>query len=329
MSRGSTTVLSRRTFLQGAGAAGAGALLFCQPASAAPVVEPFPTRPLGKTGQQVTTFTLGTWPCGRSRDVSVEAIVKLVHESLELGVNHVDTANGYGKAEQAVGIALEGSRDKVFLASKVWADTAADAERSLQDSLRKLRTDYLDLVYIHSIGNRNVEQVMGKDGSLDFLVRQKEQGTIRFIGISGHSYPERFLPLIRTDKIDVLLAAMNFVDVHTYDFEHKVLPAARERNMGIVGMKVFGGMQGGFEAADGSNTGPMVQPRLFEQAVRYGLGIPDVATLVIGPHTLEHLREDIRMVKAYQPLPPDELESLLSVGRELAPDWGPHFGPVA
>jgi uncharacterized protein len=329
MQLGPSPVLSRRTFLRSAGAVGAGSLLLAGTAAAEPITGPFPTRVLGRTHQNVTTLTLGTWPCGRSRDVPVDAIVKLVHESLELGVNHIDTARGYGKAEEAIGIALEGSRDKVFLASKVWADTAVEAAASLRDSLQKLRTDHLDLVYIHGIGNRDVERVMAQDGSLDFLVRQKEQGVIRFIGISGHSYPDRFAALINTGKVDVLLAAMNFVDVHTYDFEHKVLPLARRQDLGIACMKVLGGMRGGFAAADGPNTGPMVPPRLFEQAVRYALGIPDVATLVIGPHTLEQLREDVRLVRAYQPLPEDELQSLLSLGKQLAPTWGPHFGPVA
>ena len=133
--------LTRRTFLQGASALGV-STLFPQPrASAQNRAADFPTRVLGKTNQKITTLALGTWPCGRSSDVDVDGVVKLVHEALNLGINFLDTANAYGKAEEAIGIALKNQRDKVFLATKVWADTAKDAEKSLADSCQKLQTD--------------------------------------------------------------------------------------------------------------------------------------------------------------------------------------------
>lgn len=320
--------LTRRTFLRGASALGASALLSAQRADASIFETDFPARTLGKTNEKVSTLALGTWPCGRSSDVSVEGVVQLVHEALGLGINFIDVANAYGKAEEAVGIALREQRDKLFLATKVWADTAKDAEKSLADSLKKLQTDHLDLVYVHSIGDRDVPQVMAADGSLDFLVRQKEQGVIRFVGISGHSRPDQFVPLIKTGKLDVVMLAMNFVDVHTYGFEKKVLPVAREYGLGIACMKVFGGMQGGFEVADGPNRGPLVPLRAKELAVRYALGLDAVATLVIGPHTVEQLRENARLVRAYQPLTDPERARLLGLGQQLASAWGPHFGPA-
>ncbi|MHB8955239.1 MAG: aldo/keto reductase [Pirellulaceae bacterium] len=287
-----------------------------------------PLRVLGRTKEKVSSLALGTWPCGRSSEVSVNGVVELVHVALELGITFIDTANAYGKAEEAVGIALGTQRDKVFLATKVWADTAQEAEKSLADSLQKLQTDHLDLVYVHSIGDRDVPRVMAVDGSLDFLVRQKEQGRIRFVGISGHSRPEQFVPLIKTGKVDVVMLAMNFVDVHTYGFEHKVLPAAQEFGLGVACMKVFGGMKGSFEAADGPNMGPMIPQRAKELAVRYALGLDPVATLVIGPHTVEQLRENARLVRDYQPLTDQERVTLLALGKNLAPAWGPHFGSV-
>ncbi len=216
----------------------------------------------------------------------------------------------------------------MFLTTKVWADTAKDAEKSLADSCQKLQTERLDLVYVHSIGDRDVKQVLAADGSLDFLVRQKEKGVIRFVGISGHSKPDSFVPLIKTGKVDVIMVAMNFVDLHTYGFEKKVLPLARELGLGIACMKVYGGMQGGFETAGGPNTGPMVPQKLKQMAVRYALGLDQVATLVIGPHTIDQLRENARLVRAFQPLTDQERAELLTLGKELAPKWGPHFGSV-
>ncbi len=328
MTAGRPLTVSRRTFLQGAGAAGAGALLIGRSAAAQESPQVLPQRIFGKTKQQVSILALGTWPCGMSRDVDVPGVTRLVQESLDLGVNFIDTAGAYGKAEEAIGIGLEGRRGEVFLASKVWANTADEADKSLSNSLQKLRTDHLDLMYVHSIGDRDTKQVMGAGGSLDYLVEKKEQGVIRFIGISGHSRPEKFLPLIKTGTIDVLMVAMNFVDRHTYAFETKVLPVAREHGLGIACMKVFGGMKGGFGTAAGPNTGPMIQSKMKQLAVRYALGLPDVATLVIGPHTVEQLRENVQLVKDYQPLSEEELAALLQTGQQLAAQWGPHFGPV-
>ncbi len=320
--------VSRRTFLQGAGAAGMGALLASRSAAAIAASQKLPQRVLGKTKQQVSILALGTWPCGMSSEVDIPAVAKLVDESLALGINLVDTANAYGKAEEAIGQALKGRRHEVFLTSKVWADTAEEADRSLTDSLKKLGTDHVDLMYIHSIGNRDIKKVMGSGGTLEYLLKKKEQGVVRFIGISGHSYPDRFLPLIKTGSIDVLMVAMNFVDRHTYGFETKVLPAAREYGLGIACMKVFGGMHGGFPAASGPNTGPMIQSKMKQLSVRYALGLPDVATLVIGPHTIEQLHENVKLVKEYEPLSQQESASLIETGKQLATQWGPHFGPV-
>ncbi len=169
---------------------------------------------------------------------------------------------------------------------------------------------------------------MADDGALSYLLKQQKNGTARFLGLSGHSRVESFLPLIRTGHFDVVMMAMNFVDRHTYGFETKVLPAAREQQMGIVCMKVFGGMRGGFGVADGPNPGPEMQTRMLQQAVRYALELPDVATLCIGPHTVEQLRNNVESVKNYTPLSPQEREELLTLGKQLASRWKDHFGPV-
>ena len=150
MTAGRNSTVSRRTFLQGAGAAGAGALLLSSSARARQSQQVLPQRTFGKTKQQVSILALGTWPCGKSSEVDIPAVTKLVQESLELGITFIDTAGVYGKAEEAIGIGLEGRRDGVFLASKVWANTADEAEESLTSSLKKLRTDHIDLVYAHN-----------------------------------------------------------------------------------------------------------------------------------------------------------------------------------
>ena len=162
-----------------------------------------------------------------------------------------------------------------------------------------------------------------------YLLRQKEAGKTRFVGISGHSKVKAFVPIIETGNIDVVMMAMNFVDRHTYAFEEKVLPVAIRHNVGVACMKVFGGIRGGFGVADGPNPGPQMDPRYIKQAIRYAMGLPGVATLVIGPHTIGQLRQNVEMVSSYQPLTDEERLELSELGRRLATQWGEHYGPVA
>ena len=149
------------------------------------------------------------------------------------------------------------------------------------------------------------------------------------MGISGHSKVESFVPVIETGQIDVVMMAMNFVDRYAYGFEEKVLPVAIKHNVGVACMKVFGGIRGGFGIAEGPNPGPQMDPRWLEQAVRYAMGLPGVATLVIGPHTVDQLRQNVRMVKNYRPLSDEQHAALAKLGQRLSEQWGEHFGPVA
>lgn len=324
--------LTRRSFLQGAGALGGSALLLKTldtNRSASAAEQALPKRTLGRTGVEVGTLALGTWPSGKCDTIDDQGVERLVNEALDLGVNLIDTARAYDNAESGIGRVLRRRRDEVFLTTKVWADTASDAQKSFEASLRAMGTDHVDLLYIHSIGDRDVDKVMGSGGALEYLLKQQEAGKTRFLGISGHCRPKAFVRLIETGKIDVLMCAMNFVDRHTYNFEENVLPAARRQNMGIACMKVFGGMKGGFGTADGPNPGPQMDERHLQAAINYSLALPGVATLVIGVHTVEQLRQNAAMVQGHAPLSPQDQARLAELGQRLAKQWGPHLGPVA
>jgi predicted aldo/keto reductase-like oxidoreductase len=290
-----------------------------------------PRRVLGRTKLEVSALSLGTWPPGKCDTMDTPVVEALVREALDLGINYIDAARAYDNAEEAIGNAVRGRRDQVILSTKVWADTAEEAEASFQQSLKALQTDYVDLLYIHSMGDRDPQKVMASDGSLPYVLKQKKAGKARFVGLSGHCRPELFVPMIETGEMDVVLMAMNFVDRYTYGFEEKVLPAARKHDMGVACMKVFGGMAGGFGVADGPDTGPEMGRgrRRLRQAIRYSMSLPEVATLVIGCHTVEQLRQNVRWVKNYQPLTPEEKNQLAELGQRLATQWGPHLGPVA
>ena len=326
----SHSAVSRRAFLARTGAvAGATVLGTRSQAGAQPRLEPLdhipeglPRRVLGRTKVPVTTFTLGTAACG---SLPPAEIADLVNYALDQGVNSVDTSGQYQNAQEGVGLALGRRRNDVFLATKVFANSIPEAEASLEKSIRLLKTDSFDLLYYHSLGNLNIEGAMEPDGVFTWLLKQKKAGKCRFVGISGHHLPGRFQQFLETGEVDVLLAAVNFVDRHTYDFENRVLPLARKHDVGIVAMKVYGGMAG----MNYRKPAPaQLDAKHVPMAFRYALSLPGVATSNIGVHSVEEIRHNVQMAKDFEPLSEAEHADLLEQGKPLAADWGAHFGAV-
>ncbi|MGQ9605507.1 MAG: aldo/keto reductase [Thermogutta sp.] len=328
---------SRREFVRQSGMLGGAALVSggwlsraaaTAAEDASPEPRPIPKRVLGRTGEQLTIFTLGTAPCGNAREMSFDDIARVVHTAIDLGINSIDTAPAYIKAEEGVGLAMKTRRKEVFLATKVPADTVEEGEKSLARSLKLLQTDYVDLLYYHSVGNRKVEGALDPEGVFTWLVRQKAAGKCRYIGISGHNLPGRFARFLDTGEVDVLLAAVNYVDRHTYNFEEQVLPVARKHNVGIIAMKVLGGA----DPAKGSyanprSTGLLVGDKVGP-AIRYALSLPGVCSVNLGINNVEQLRQDIAYFYEDSPLSEQETTLLLAEGESLAEKWGAHFGPV-
>ena len=332
--------ITRRTFVQRSGLLAGGVLMGAAGVRGAAAVEPpsaaakptpgaLPRRKLGRTGVSVTAMTLGTAPCGLSSKIPPPEIAKIVNCALDLGIDSIDTAPAYKQSEEGIGLALGPRRKQVFLATKVLADTLDEAQESLDNSFRLLKTDWIDLVYYHSVGAHDVRQAMEPDGVFSWLVKQKKAGRFRFLGISGHHKPGQFLPLLETGEVDVLLAVVNFVDRHTYGFEDKVLPAARKHNVGIVAMKVFGGARKSTGSYENPKSPPELDLEHLQSAVRYSLGTPGVSTVNLGVHNREQLRQNVEMVKNFKPLFPEEQTQLADLGKDLAQQWGEHFGPVA
>lgn len=329
--------LSRRKFLGhavgsvGAMSVGASILGNASPADAqeavAETIEGLPTRVLGRTGRRVTILGLGTAPIGEG-PVETPQAARIFAEVIDRGVNYVDTARGYGNAEEALGTILPGRRDKIFLVTKLWTDRADRAEQLLNESLRTLKVDMIDMVHIHHVGGKNVQQVLADDGILPFLVRQKEKGTIKYIGMSGHCRPARFLEVLKTGLIDVVMPVMNYADRNTYNFEGMVLPECVRQNVGVVAMKVYAGIKGGFRNHRNGGVGCATPLDLLPQAMSYALDLPGVAVANIGPYTMEQAIANVKLAKNYKPLTPEQRRSLLAFGKNLAEEMGPRYGPV-
>lgn len=320
--------LSRREFLQRTSLAGAGLMLAPQLPAAEAGDRPLPTRVLGRTQAKVTILGLGTAPIGEARGDAAEA-ERIFGEAMDRGVNYIDTARGYGIAEEVLGKLVPSRRDKLFLVTKVWTETAAAAEKSLSESLRLLKVDHVDLVHIHHLGGKNLDKVLAPDGVLSYLIKQREAGKLRFIGMSGHASPPKYLKMLETGKIDVMMTVMNYADRNIYDFEGKVLPECRKQNVGVVAMKVYAGIKGGFKNHRNGAVGCNTPPERLGQAMAYALDLPGVSAAVVGPFTLEQARQNIELARQYKPLTEAERKDLLAFGQELAQTLGPRYGPVA
>jgi predicted aldo/keto reductase-like oxidoreductase len=284
-----------------------------------------PRRQLGNTGEAVPILGIGTASLGRG--VGDDVAAKILNRALDLGANYIDTApaiGGYGRAQLQIARAIGARRDEFFLTTKCFEPRGDDARKLLEQNLSELRTDKVDLLYVHSLGDDKMDPaiVFGDDGVFQMAMKAKEEGLTRFVGLSGHSRPQRFVDALTNFDFDVVMTAVNFVDQHTYNFEKLVWPFAQRRGAGLVAMKVYGGIQG-------SGHTPALMPRAYhEQAFRYALSLESCATAVVGIATMQELEENVSRARGFQPLTDDEHADLQSAGREIAARWQAHLGPL-
>lgn len=287
-------------------------------------IRDLPRRRFGRTGEIVPVLGLGTAPAGFALTDSEAA--ELYHTALDRGVTYFDTAPGYKNAQKQLGQVLPQRRDEVFLATKAWCSTAREAIEIHEQSLKDLRLESVDLLYAHCVGSFDPEELLAKGGVFDGLREAKRRGLTRFIGFTAHHHPARAQTVLRElDDLDCVMLAMNFADRFTYGFEKKVLPPAREADLGVAAMKVFGGARDmDYENQRDSHLGR----RDHAPALRYALGLPGVATAVVGMFTLDELDLNLRWACEWQPLDEREASLLETEGRHIAREWGPHFGDV-
>lgn len=303
----------------GKGAAIAGALAAGAEAHAAQVGK----RQLGKTGLEVGVLGIGTGPLGQ-KGVSQDEVNNVIAAAADYGVNYLDTAPIYNQAERRLGPALKGQRDKFVLVTKVEATSKQDATWQVKESLQKTRAEYFDLVHLHNVGRTDrfpsLDILLGEDGALAALEELKRQGLVKHVGMTCHLRPRRALPVMRSGRVEVVMAAVNSIDRHIYDFEGTVFSEAAERGMGIVAMKILGGTQG-----DGAILSD--EPH-YGRSVRYALGIPGLSVAIMGMKSLAELEKAVATVNAFKPLEGTELSEAMAEGKRRAAELGEHRGPV-
>ena len=298
-----------------------------------PSVQTLPQRVLGKTGELVPVLGMGTGPTGMG--MSDTAAIDLVEMGIDRGVTYIDTAPGYERAQQQLGHILPRRRDEIFLVTKALTSNASDAIEQLETSLRTLGTDAVDLCYVHSLGNQDVDQVLAEDGALAGLREAQRRGLTRYVGFTAHSKPASSERILREVDIDVVMLALNFADHFTYGFDRTVLPVAVAQNTGVAAMKVFGGALAmkyattEAESARASALRALDEDFDHEQAMRWSLGLTGVSLAVVGMYSAQELEQNIEWARSWQPLTAAEDAALLARGQDFAASWGPHYGDVA
>jgi predicted aldo/keto reductase-like oxidoreductase len=305
---------TRREFLQTTLAAGAAAGLAAHLAGAADDANRtgLPTRPLGHTGQKVSILCLGGWHIGSVKD-KAEA-VRIMHAAIDEGLTFFDNAWDYhdGGSEEVMGQALSapGKRAKVFLMTKNCGRDARTTRSNLDDSLRRLRTDHLDLWQFHEINYDNDPEWIVEKGALAEALKAQKEGKVRFLGFTGHKDPHIHLKMLPVHKWDTVQMPINVCDWFYRSFVKNVVPEAQRRGAAVLGMKSLAG-----------GTGNLVQKHVCTaaEAHRYALSQP-IASLVTGIDSMEVLKKNIATARNFQPLAGAELEALLAKVKPVAGD---------
>lgn len=290
--------MKRREFLRstvaGAVAAGSAARLRAN--------GPMPMRPLGKTGMNVSWFCLGGFHMGKQGQ---DNAVKVIHRAIDLGVNFLDSAHKYhdGKSDEYYGAALEGGlRKKALLMSKAHLRDEASAMRQLEETLRRMKTDYLDLWQCHEVSTMDeVEKIFGPKGSLEAFVKAKQQGKARYIGFTGHHDPKVHLAMLEGyDGWETVQHPVNLIDPHYLSFLEKVLPQVDAKGLGKIAMKT-------------NAIGRITKNKIatIPECLRFAMA-QNTHTIVSGVETVEQLEQNVAIIKNEQAYTEDEVRELLS-----------------
>ena len=276
-----------------------------------------PRRPLGRTGYAVSLFALGGEGVLRTHGRTAEA-VRVIHRALDQGVNYCDTAPAYASSMDYYGAALGERRREIFLASKTHDRTRDGSLRLLEVSLRRLRTDRLDLWQLHDLRTTaDVNRIFAKGGALEALVQAREEGRVRFLGITGHHDPAILVEAMRRFEFDTVLVALNAADVHRLSFIQTVLPAAAARGMGVIAMKV---------CAQGALLG---RGKLaMREALGYAWSLAGVSTAIVGCQSAEEVDENARTAREFCPLDEAKMRELEARTRAAAATFGYYKRPA-
>ena len=277
-----------------------------------------PTRPLGKTGEQVSILCLGGWHIGQcGKDDGEPEAIKMMHEAIDGGMTFFDNAWDYhdGYAEELMGKAISDRRDKVFLMTKNCERDYKGSMSNLDDSLKRLKTDRIDLWQFHEINYDNDPEWVFEKGGLKAALEAQKAGKVRFIGFTGHKDPRLHLAMLgQPYKWATAQMPINICDYFYRSFQKNVVPACLKNGVGVIGMKTLAG------SPDGKNGAiPAAGLATGEECIQYSLSQP-VSSQVVGIRIRRDLDQALKAGRGFKPLDKDQLASMRAKVEDAAGD---------
>jgi aryl-alcohol dehydrogenase-like predicted oxidoreductase len=291
-----------------------------------------PTRNLGRTGHQVPLFSLGGQAALEHANNEATAI-PIIERALELGIRYIDTSSIYGGekrwSERYIGAALKTHRREVLLASKSKERSRDGSLRMLEESLKLLQTDYLDIWQLHDIGlMEDVEAVFRQGGAMEAFEQARQQKMVRWLGITGHFRPEPLMEALRRFSFDTILLAVNAADPYHFSFMSELLPLAVEKKLGIIGMKIpargrllsswtpppLDRQEHSWEGAVIAKTPGTLT---LKEALDFSLTLP-ISTAIIGCDSIQQLEENVQLAREFTPLSQKQMEAISAKAQPVA-----------
>ena len=294
--------MNRREFLQSAAA-----LAAARHASESYAAPPgtgtgIALRRLGKTGEKISMIGLGGYDLGMVREE--KASLQMMDHAIDVGATFFDNAWNYhdGLSEERMGKALAApsKRQKVFLMTKVKARDDAGAQKQLEDSLRRLRTDVIDLWQLHNLETfQDVATIFGPSGAMEVAQKARKEGKFRYLGFTGHTDPAVHLDMLDRYDWNAVMMSLNVVDAHWHSFQNQVLPKVLEKNMGVLAFKTL------------SKGRALIRAHTVREGLHYVWSLP-VSVLISGMNRVDMLEKNLELAMKFQPMPPAEKHALLA-----------------
>jgi len=263
-------------------------------------------RTLGRSGEKVSMIGIGGYHIGTP---SEQEAIRIVRTAVDNGVNFLDNCWDYndGASEERMGKALrDGYRQKAFLMTKIDGSTKAAAAQQLNESLRRLQTDHIDLLQFHEVIRENdPERIFAAGGGMEAVVEAKKQGKIRYIGFTGHKSPDIHYKMLQTAfshnfHFDAVQMPLNVMDAHYDSFEKKVLPVLVEHGIGVLGMKPMGD-----KIILNSRTASATE------CLHYAMNLP-TSVVITGCDSMEILNQALNAARTFKPMSKSEVAALLA-----------------
>ena len=272
-----------------------------------------PYRTLGRTGEKVSIIGLGGGHIGGQSDENDS--IRIIRTAIDNGINFMDNSWDYsnGNSEIRMGKALrDGYRSKVFLMTKIDGQTRKTATEQLDECLRRLQTDTIDLIQFHEvIRMSDPERIFAPGAGMDAILEAKKAGKVRYIGFTGHKSPQIHLKMLQTAResnflFDAVQMPLNIMDAHYESFEKKVLPLLQEDNVGVLGMKPF-------------CAGTVFRSKAATaiECLHYAMSLP-TSVVITGCESLPVLQQALEAARSFTPMSQEQRSALLSRTVKLA-----------